>query len=192
VLETGEMKIIEDIYQYDLFAEQALVAEKEKELLLSGGVSSCLLVKRLSVKAGLGNKSRIHILYFEDATQACGSGPCGVCLDSRNRTVEQKQFLQGFADRSFAAIRFLKTKTVEDTTFRYVDSEPKVQSQPVLIAPPPTEAPVSAAVVPPSVPDQVKLDPLEKRLEALKRVYEKNLISKEDYEKKKAEILKEF
>ena len=34
--------------------------------------------------------------------------------------------------------------------------------------------------------------PLEKRLEALKRLYEKKLISKEDYEKKKAEILKEL
>ena len=33
-------------------------------------------------------------------------------------------------------------------------------------------------------------DTVEKRLEALKRLYEKDLISKEDYEKKKAEILK--
>jgi hypothetical protein len=188
-LEAGEMKILEEIYQYDLYLDQALFAKKEKGLL-SGGVPSCFLVKRLSIKAGLGNKSRIQILYFEDATPACGSGPCGACLDSQNRTAEKKQFLQGFADRSFASIRFLRTKALEDTTSRYVDTEPKVQPPPVQVAPP-VDPPAPAEILPP-VSEPVKMDTLEKRLGSLKRVYEKNLISKEDYEKKKAEILKAF
>ena len=191
-LEAGEMKILEEIYQYDLYLDQALFAEKEMGLLVSGRVPSCFLVKRLSIKAGLGNKSRIQILYFEDATPACGSGPCGACLDSQNRAAEQKQFLQGFADRSFASTRFLRTKTVEDTTSRYVDTEPRLQPAPVQVVPPVVVPLAPAEKATSSVSEPIKIDPLEKRLEALKRVYEKNLISKEDYEMKKSEILKEF
>jgi hypothetical protein len=61
-LESGEMKILEDVYHYDLFPEPALFADKEKSLISSGEFPSCFLVKRLSVRAGLGNKSRIQIL----------------------------------------------------------------------------------------------------------------------------------
>lgn len=189
-LESGKMKILEDIYQYDLFPESAIFAEKERGLI-SGAIPSCFLAKQLSIKAGLGNKSRVQILYFEDASKICESEPCGTCLDSRNRTEKQSRFLRSFADRSFAAIRFLKTKNFEDTTSRYVDTAPSAEV-PAVQAPPAVEAPISVqqpSVVsePPAATDSAT--PLEKRLEALKRVYEKNLISKEDYEKKKAEIL---
>jgi hypothetical protein len=205
ILESGEMKILEDKYQYDLRTEQALFTQKEKGLLVNSRVPSCFLVKQLSIKAGLGNKSRVQVLYFEDASNTCGDRPCGTCLDLRSRTAEQKQFLQGFTDRSYASIRFLKTRTIEDTTSRYVDAEPKVQpappekvqqALPERVQPAPAEKVRSAPVAPvektPPVAESIKTDTLEKRLEALKRIYEKNLISKEDYEKKKAEILKEL
>ena len=157
-------------------------------MLGNSRVPSCLLVKQLSVKAGLGHKSRVHLIYFEDVSNACGNRPCGTCLDSKNRSAEQKQFLQEFTDRSYASIRFLETKTIEDTTSRYVDTEPKMQPAPAGIP----VAPVAPVEKAPPVAESIKADTLEKRLEALKRIYEKNLISKEDYEKKKAEILNEL
>jgi len=177
ILESGEMKILNEIYQYDLYPEQEFFVPKERALLRNSRVPPCLLVKRLSIKAGLGHKSRVHVIYFEDASTACGSRSCGTCLASKNRSAEQKQFVREFTDRSFASIRFIETKTVEDTTSRYVDSVPKAQPAPAGMAP----------IYGPS-----KADTVEKRLEALKRIYEKNLISQEEYEKKKTEILNEL
>ena len=186
ILESGDMKILEETYQYDLHTEQDLLLQKEKGLLINSRVPSCFLVKQLSIKAGLGNKSRVQLHYFEDVSNTCGNRPCGACLDSKNRTAEQKQFLQEFTDRSYASIRFLKTRTFEDNTSRYVDVEPKMRPAPVEKV-----QSVPAEKAPPVV-ESIKADTLEKRLEALKKMYEKNLISKEDYEKKKAEILNEL
>jgi hypothetical protein len=185
VLESGEMKILEEKYQYNLYPEQELFTQKEKGLLANSRVPSCFLVKQLSIRAGLGNKSRVQVLYFEDVPNTCRNQPCGACLSPKNRTAEQKQFLQEFTDRSYASIRFLKTRTIEDTTSRYVDAEPRMQPAPVVVP----VAPVEKA---PPIAESIKADAVEKRLEALKRIYEKNLISKEDYEKKKAEILDEL
>lgn len=119
---------------------------------------------------------------------------------------------------------------MEDTTNRYVDTEPKVQPAPVekvqpkpapieKVQPAPVEKALPSPVekVQPAPAEKVqpkpapvekvqpvpvekaspaveptKTDAVEKRLEALKRLYEKNLISKEDYEKKKTEILKDL
>lgn len=209
VLESGEMKILEEKYRYDLYAEGDLFTRQEKGLLAASRIPSCFLVKQLTVRAGLGNKSRVQILYFEEGSGTCGDRPCSTCLDSQSRTADQKQTMKGFIDRSYANIRFLRTRTVEDTTFRYVDAEPKTQPVPAEKAQPPlpeTAQPAPAervrpapVVVPappvekaPAAAESIKTDALEKRLEALKRIYEKNLISKEDYEKKKEEILKEL
>jgi len=192
ILESGEMKILEEKYRYDLYPEQELFTQKEKGLLVNSRVPSCFLVKQLSIKTGLGNKSRVQVLYFEDVSNTCGNRPCGACLDPKDRTAEQRQFLPGFTDRSYASIRFLKTKTVEDTTSRYVDAEPKVQPAPFETVRPAPVVPVAPVEKAPPDAQSIKIDTLEKRLEALKRIYEKNLISKEDYEKKKAEILNEL
>jgi hypothetical protein len=242
ILESSEMKILDTEYQYDLYTAPELFAPKEKNLLAGKKIPSCFLSKQLSSRSGFGNKSRIQILYFEDLTGTCGSQPCGTCLDSKDLTAEGKPLVKEFTDRSFASIRFMKTRTVEDSTSRYVDAEPttktpptpteKVQSAPVEKASPrpapvekvqpapvekvptpvekasPKPAPVEKvqptpvekatsvpAVKPPSGIEAGKTgatDSAEKRLEALKRLYERELISKEDYEKKKAEILKEL
>jgi hypothetical protein len=195
ILESGEMKILEEKYQYDLYTEQELFTQKEKEkgLLVNSRVPSCSLVKKLSMKAGLGNKSRIQVSYFEDVSNVCGNRPCGTCLDPNTRTAEQKQFLQEFIDRSYASVRFIKTKNIEDTTSRYVDAEPKIQPVPTeKMRPAPAIIPAAPIEKAPPVAETTHTDTLEKRLEALKRIYEKNLISKEDYEKKKAQILKEL
>jgi hypothetical protein len=205
-LESGETKVLEVQYQYDLYTDPELLVLKEKNLLGSIRLPACFLVKQLSARSGLGNKSRIQILYFEDLTGTCGNQPCSTCLVSQDSTAERKPLIKEFNDRSYASVRFLKTRTLEDTTSRYVDAEPKVQPLPAPIEkmqPAPAEkvqpkptaaekiqpAPIEKA---PPVLEPAKTDTIEKRLDALKKVYEKNLISKEDYEKKKAEILKDL
>ncbi len=224
ILDSAEIKILEERYQSDLYAAQGFFTPKERELLGRGRVPSCLLVRQLSSKTGFGGKSRAQILYFEDVSDVCGRQACAACLDPAGRTAEQGVFVRGFTDRSYASIRFLKTRTVEDTTSRYMDAEPK--AQPLPVPPPPVEplrpkpapermqqpldrrpAPTgerplpSPVVAPPAertlpaapvIAEPGKAEALEKRLEALKRLYERNLISKEDYEKKKAELLKEL
>lgn len=221
-LESGDMKILETQYQYDLYTESELLTPKEKDLL-KGKVPPCLLVKQLSSRFGLGYKSRIQILYFEDLTGVCGSQRCGACLDSRDRTEEQKRYIKEFTDRSYASTRFLKTRMVEDTTSRYVDVDPKAQPAPAKVPPsapierlPPAPVekvrpkPMPVEKTPPAPVEKIRPAPaekapapvepgrtdptgtIEKRLETLKRLYENKLISTEDYEKKKAEILKEL
>jgi len=216
ILESGEMKILEEQYHFYLYTIPDLLTQKEKDLLMNSRVPSCFLVKQLSTKSGLGNKSRVQVFYFEDLSNTCANQPCNACLDTKNRTAEWKQFLQGFTDRSYASIRFLRNRTVEDTSSRYVDKEPMAQPAPVEKIQPrstpvqvemektqtaPTERvqsapPEKVRTVPiekaPRNVESTKADTVEKRLDALKRIYDKNLISKEDYEKKKAEILKEL
>jgi len=183
ILESGETKILEEAYDYEVYTEQDLFAPKEKALLKNIRVSPCFLVKRLSLKSGFGHKSRVHLIYFEDASNTCGKQECGACLDSKSRSAEQKQFFKEFTDRSFGGIRFQETKTIEDTTSKYVDGVPKAQPAPAVAAPPVSQ---------PGRYEPDKADALEKRLETLKRLYERNLISQEEYEKKKAEILNEL
>lgn len=207
-LESGDMKILETQYQYTLYTEPELLIPKEKDLLGSSRMPSCLLVKQLSSRFGLGNKSRVQIFYFEDLTGACGNRRCDACLDSPDRAAERKPLIKAFTDRSYTGTRFLKTRTVQDTTSRYVDTaEPKAPPAPVEKVQPRT---IPAEKAPPALVDKVRPVPvvkspppvgsgktdstniIEKRLEALKRLYERKLISPEDYEKKKAEILKEL
>ena len=158
ILESGEMKILETQYQYDLYTAPELLTPREKNLLAGSRIPSCFLVKQLSSKSGFGNKSRIQILYFEDLTGACGNQPCGACLDSQDRTAERKPLIKEFTDRSYASIRFLKTRTVEDTTSRYVDAEPKVQTPPTPIEKTPS-APVEKVQPKPTPVEKVQPPP---------------------------------
>jgi hypothetical protein len=183
ILTSGETKILKEDYDYAVYTEPELFAPKEKDLLKNARISPCFLVKRLSLKSGLGHKSRVHVIYFEDVSGTCGKSPCGACLDPEKRSAEQKEFFQEFTDRSFASIRFQDTSTIEDTTSKYVDGVPKGEPAPMVTAPPVSQ---------PRDYGPGKADTLERRLETLKRLYEKNLISQEEYEKKKAEILNEL
>ena len=144
ILESSEMKVLDTLYQYDLYTAPELLAPREKNLLAGKRVPSCFLVKQLSSRSGFGNKSRIQILYFEDLTGACGSQPCGACLDSKDLTAERKPLIKEFTDRSYASIRFMKTRTVEDSTSRYVDAEPTVKTTPTPVEKAPA-APVEKA-----------------------------------------------
>jgi len=170
-LDSGKMKILEEEYQYSLFAQQYFFAEEEKDLIRAASLPSCYLVKKIENRIGFGNKSKLQIFYLEDP----GLSQCNE-LNPASLTEQQKQLIQGFTDRSFQNIRFMKTpKQTVDTTSRYVDQEQTATpSKPVQSAP----------------ADKAQI--MEEKLKTLKDLHDKNLITDEEFNKKKAEILKDL
>jgi hypothetical protein len=174
VLNEGEMKILDEEYQYTFLTQQDLFTDEEKALL-NRNIPSCFLVKRLDGKAGLGNKSNLQILYFEDLSPYKGIA-CQEAMHAQNMTGEQKSALKEFDDRSYQSMRFIKTTL--DTTSRYVDSDAKDAE--AVKAPAPQDTGAS------------KVQTIENRLKTLKDLHDKNLITDEEFNKKKAEILKDL
>jgi hypothetical protein len=166
-LDSGKMKILEEEYHYNLFAQQYFFMEEEKDLIKASSLPSCYLVKKIENRTGLGSKSRLQIYYLE----ASGLTRCNE-LNPATFTEQQKQVVQGFTERSFQNIRFMQTpKQTVDTTSRYVDQE---QGKPV-------QNPA---------PDKTQI--MEEKLKTLKDLHDKNLITDEEFNKKKAEILKDL
>jgi hypothetical protein len=174
ILDSGKEKILDEEYQSLVFTQNDIFTKEEKTLLPQASTTTCYLVKLLQRKAGLGNKSRVEIYYYEDISSECGNSSCNECLKPGMLTDSQKQLMHDFTETSYASIRFMEPRKTIDTTSRYVDTETKAQ---------PAEK-ASTGIEP------FKADTVEKRLQALKSLFEKDLISKEEYEKKKAEILK--
>jgi hypothetical protein len=174
-LDSGNMKILDEDYKYDLYTQQNLFTDEEKTLLSQSSIPPCILVKKLESKAGIGNKARLQIAYFEDISNTKGLA-CKEALSARDLTGEQRQFVQAFTDRSYQSVRFLKTKV--DTTSKYVDSDAKDTE--AVKAPAPQDTGAS------------KVQTIENRLKTLKDLHDKNLITNEEYEMKRAKILKEL
>ncbi len=176
-LESGKVKILEEEYRYDLYLDQNVFTKEEKDLLLKkADIPSCFLVKQLAKKEGFGGKARALIYYFEDVSLTCAGLACGECLDIGKPSPGQQRLLDDFTERSFRAVRFLNPEGPVDVTSRYAD-------------------PAAGEQV--SGKDQKgigvsKADSIEKRLDTLKDIYGKGLITKEEYEKKKAEILQDL
>lgn len=176
ILESGKMKILEEEYRNDLVLYQELFTKEEKNLLQKPASSSCFLVKRLEKREGFGGKARALIYYFEDIAAAGTVLACGGSTGVKEPSLEQKRMFHDFTERSYRAVRFLNAGSVVDATSRYVD-------------PGTGESASGARTEDGGVPEA---DPVEKRLETLKGLYEKSLITKEEYEKKKADILKDL
>ncbi len=170
-LDSGKMRILEEEYRYSLSAQQYFFAEEEKGLIGAASLPPCYLIKKIENTMGFGNKSKLQIFYLEDA----GLSGCDE-LNPASLTEQQKQVIQGFTDRSFRNIRFMQPpKQTVDTTSRYVDQEQT--------AVPPKPAQNAPA-------DKAQL--MEEKLRTLKDLHDKNLITDEEFNKKKAEILKEL
>ena len=168
-LATGMTKILGDEYRYYAVASDNLLTEKEQRALSGRNISGCLLVKGLERGFALGNKSLLQILYFERIEDF----DCNSWQDPKALTGEQESLLGAFLDRSYQEIRFMKGEEVVDATAKYVDSDQKKDA--AVETPPPPAAPLSGDI--------------EKRLEILKNLRDKDLITAEEYENKKAEIL---
>lgn len=166
-IESGRMKIFDEEYASSLFFKDDIFTEAEKGLLKGKAIPSCTLVRQIEKKEGFGNKSRAIISYFEELSPCSG--------DVANLPGKER-FLNDFTERSYSAVRFLEPEKTFDATPRYTDPDRSGSS-----------SGKGREGVRPDMSGSV-----EKRLQALKDLYDKNLISEEDYEKKKAEILGEL
>jgi hypothetical protein len=176
ILDSGIEKILDDEYQSFVYTQNDIFTQGEKKLISQHPHPTCYLVKLLERKDGLGNKSRIDLYYFENVASVCGDSPCESCFKQGNLSNSQKQIMSAFIERSYASVRFIESRKAVDTTSRYVDTVPKAQTQAM------------------NEQDTVKLKAgtIEQRLKELKDLYDKSLITKEDYEKKKADILNQL
>jgi len=173
-LDSGAVKILDDVYDFLLFTSTALLFEEER-ILFKGSTAPCYLVKLLEKKAGLGNKSHVQIYYFENASSECSNSACDACLQGSGDESRRKQVLGGFDGRSYQAISFMESKKIFDATSKYV--KPKDSKK------------EPADVIPPVTETMGHPESIENRLKVLKDLLDKNLITREDYEKKKAAIL---
>ena len=173
---SGTTKILGDEYNSYAAASDNLFTEQEQRTLSAGTVSGCFLVKGLERDFSVGNKSLLQILYFERIASIDGEQSCSNWQNPGSVTAEQEKYLSAFLDRSYQGIRFVKGGEATDATEKYVD---QVQ---------PKETPAEPQ---PAAPAQKGGD-IEKRLEILKDLRDKNLITQEEYERKKAEILQEL
>ncbi len=185
-LETGSMKIMTDDYTYRVLACPHILLPQEKELPSTHGGSECFLAKGLERAAGFGNKSRVQIIYFEPLPQGT---QCDAWRNVNNLSPEQKTILAGFIDRSYQGIRFMKSDSVLDTTSRYVDKVDMDGGDATTRYTAP-QKPAETVVTPAPAPEVTET--VETRLETLKKLLDKGLITPEDYEKKKAQILEDL
>jgi len=176
VLDSGIERILEQEYQSLFYTQHDIFTIQEKGLLPQGSLSVCYLVKLLQKKAGLGNKSRVEIVYFEDIAAGCKGSSCEGCLKAGMLTQTQIQHMREFTDRSYSSVRFIEPPKTFNATSKYVDSDKNPQPQ----------GNINQDV------DTQKIGTIEQRLKALKDLYDNSLITKEDYEKKKEEILKQL
>ena len=177
-LDEGVMKILGDEFEYYTLACEDLFTPEEKSLFAEHAIPGCFLVKALERTFGLGNKSRVQILYYENILAQTGSQRCDEWDDPETLSAEQKTVLDGFLDRSYANIRFAPAGGVVDKTSQYVDDQPDT----------------SKGIAPLHDPDDIQKDSpdkidIEPRLQLLKDLRDKDLITQEEYENKKAEIL---
>lgn len=172
-LVSGMTKILGDEYHSYAVAGENLFTGKERRALSGQNISGCLLVKGLERDFGLGNKSLLQILYFERILTSGGSPQCVKWQDPGALTDEQDRFLGGFLGRSCQGIRFVKGGEVVDSTAKYVDRDKNKDA--AVETSPPAAAP--------------RAGDIEERLEILKNLRDKDLITREEYDRKKAEIL---
>ncbi|HOS96338.1 MAG TPA: SHOCT domain-containing protein [Deltaproteobacteria bacterium] len=174
-IETGSVRVYEEEYRYQLYTGKSVLAERELGLLKPSAATPCYLIKRLEKDAGLGNKSGTRIYYFENIASVCPGTACEDCLGSGIADERRQQVLRDFDERSYRSIAFLETRKVIDATSKYG-----------------IEKGTPPAGLLPSTPldKEPSADTVEHRLRTLKDLLDKNLITQEDYDRKKEEILK--
>jgi len=176
LLDSGLVKIMNDEYDYFLYTRTGVFTAEEQEVFPSGPDSPCYLTKYLAKNAGLGNKSQVVVIYFEDVSSGCTKGACDTCLAGDSPEATREQVLRDFDNRSYSSISFVEPKKIVDVTSRYVRPEDKKEG--------PSDK------IPQTISKEGASEEVESRLRVLKDLLDKNLITHEDYEQKKAEILK--
>ncbi len=178
VFDAGSIRIEGNQYKYALVTDSTILRRNEQTFIDSKGytTSECYLIKGYSGRlAGLLDKSKTHILYFERIPDAAHGGiSCAQRGGPDSLSPTQRVTLSEFGARGDAYVR----------TFRgagKVKEETAVSTEPVR---------EKTAV---TVPAQEKTETqIERKLRTLKGLLDKGLITKEDYNGKKQELLKNF
>lgn len=176
LLDSGKILILQEEYRFRLSVLPHLFTEGELNLLNGARAPRCMLVRELEKREGFGNKARTLVYYFEDASLSDREQAGVDCLSGSIPSVAQEDLIRDFTERSYQAIRFMKTGDTPEAGPRYEDAEKAEQSDHKGVQ---TSGTDGAGTV-------------EKRLRSLKDLFEKDLITQEEYEQKKAEILKDL
>jgi hypothetical protein len=190
ILETGKIKIEDksspdgilsnkETYRYGIFTSSEVLLRNEAALITGKGMTipGCLLVKTLEKSTGLGNKSLMHIIYFEDI----GSGPCSALTNASTLSDDQTALIGSFVGRSNAAIQFMDYEEAGDTQ-RLIAAPPAPEQK----EPPAAPALDTTDTTPAGGGD---LPDIGTKLHTLKQLLNEGLITPEDYESKKQELL---
>ncbi|MBW2636460.1 MAG: SHOCT domain-containing protein [Deltaproteobacteria bacterium] len=187
VLETGKVRIEDksshdgilasrEPYRYGIFTGSRVLLSEEDSHITAKGITipRCLLVKTLEKATSLGNKSRMHILYFEDI----GADACNALTEASTPSGDQMALVTSFVGRSNSAIQFMASEET-DTTKRLITAAPTKEQK----APPAVKAEETTPAELGEKPD------IGSKLHTLKQLLDEDLITKEDFERKKQELL---
>ncbi|MBN2539402.1 MAG: SHOCT domain-containing protein [Deltaproteobacteria bacterium] len=185
-LESGVIQILDEDYRYFILASPEALLKHEQRFLSGFSMPDCFLAKCLEKSGSFGNKTKIQILYLEEIS--IPDLRCSEWADAGALSEIQRLSLDDFIDRSYSSIRFMEKTKIADRTSKYVDSkegEPEagdasryietgrgIQQQPIAVG--------------------TGDGNIEKRLQTLKELLEKGLITQEDYDQKKTQILENF
>jgi len=171
LLGSGTQKIAEKEFSYKLLVDQGMIEKTELDLIRKKGLvmSDCYFLKAYSGKLmGFFQKSKSQILYLE----RIGNGKTGAaCVQSVRAEDPVVKDIAARADKYFGKLLGAK------------DSGKSTPETPV-VQKPAAEKPVEKSIE--------KSDELERKLGTLKNLLDKGLITQEDYNKKKQQLLEGF
>ena len=167
-LQSGTVKIIDEEYEYCTSVVPDALLDYEKDLIREKGFTppGCTLVKHMVRRSGFGNKSHIQIIYFEDCTTPENRLFAGVSTAPKSTLTDaERTAFDEFLKRSNKNIQILENQ--------------KATAPLIYERTPPVTGPGAGT----------SEGTIEEKLELLKKLHDKGLITNEEYERKKSELL---
>lgn len=174
LLDSGSVRIASRQFDYKLLLDQGTIGKDEKKLIGSKGLSTtgCYFLKTYSgrLETGLFVKSVSHILYYESVDASNQGAACRQLIESP----AVKNLVNDFSATADGLVR----KLISTGSTSGGASENDIGKAP-------------GEKINPEIPAQGQ-DELERKLTTLKGLLDKGLITQEDYDRKKEELLEDF
>jgi len=174
LLDSGTVEIASKRLIYKLLIDQGGVGENEKKLISDKGlvISGCYLLKAYSGKlTGVFEKSKSHILYFERIDAGQTGVECRELIQTEGTLLEMgKPLINNFTAKADACVG--KLLGVETDVERVAGEQTSKKTD--------DAAPFEGTSV------------LERKLNTLKNLLDKGLITQDDYDRKKLKLLEDF
>lgn len=167
-IQSGTVKIIDEEYEYCTSVVPDVLLDYEKDLIRGKGFTppTCTLVKEMVRSSGFGNKSHIQIIYFEGCTTPENRLFAGVSAAPKSTLTDaERTAFDEFLKRSNKNIQIMENQKAT-APFIYEST-------------PPVTGPGTGT----------SAGTIEEKLELLKNLHGKGLITNEEYERKKSELL---